>query len=57
MTAPTTTFDAARVELLLGELRLPGVKMMWAKLATHWRRPFPSSSSIAVRTPAARRSP
>ena len=28
-----TTVDAARVELLLGELRLPGVKLMWAKLA------------------------
>jgi hypothetical protein len=25
--------DAARVELLLTELRLPGVKLMWAKLA------------------------
>ena len=29
----TTTVDAARVELLLTELRLPGVKLMWAKLA------------------------
>ncbi len=28
-----TTADAARVELLLNELRLPGVKLMWAKLA------------------------
>ena len=27
------TVDAARVELLLSELRLPGVKLMWAKLA------------------------
>ena len=27
------TIDAARVELLLSDLRLPGVKMMWAKLA------------------------
>jgi len=26
--------DAARVELLLGELRLPGIKTMWAELAT-----------------------
>ena len=25
--------DAARVELLLNELRLPGIKLMWAKLA------------------------
>ena len=29
----TTTVDAARVELLLTELRLPGIKLMWAKLA------------------------
>ena len=28
-----TTLDAARVELLLNELRLPGIKLMWAKLA------------------------
>ena len=28
-----TTVDAARVELLLSELRLPGIKLMWAKLA------------------------
>ena len=27
------TIDIARVELLLSELRLPGVKLMWAKLA------------------------
>ena len=27
---PRLTFDAARVELLLSELRLPGVKLMWA---------------------------
>src|SRR5258707_15815330 len=29
----TNTIDAARVELLLSELRLPGIKLMWAKLA------------------------
>lgn len=27
------TLDAARVELLLSELRLPGVKLMWARIA------------------------
>jgi DNA replication protein DnaC len=27
------SYDNARVELLLGELRLPGVKLMWARLA------------------------
>jgi DNA replication protein DnaC len=32
MNAPNT-IDIARVELLLGELRLPGVKLMWQKLA------------------------
>ena len=25
--------DAARIELMLGELRLPGIKMIWAALA------------------------
>ena len=29
----TNTVDAARVELLLSELRLPTFKLMWAKLA------------------------
>lgn len=29
----STAIDAARLELLLTELRLPGVKLMWAKLA------------------------
>ena len=30
---PNLTFDTARVELQLSELRLPGFKLMWAKLA------------------------
>lgn len=29
----TSTIDAARLELLLTDLRLPGIKLMWAKLA------------------------
>lgn len=33
MTLSATSIDAARVELLLGELRLPGVKAIWPKLA------------------------
>jgi DNA replication protein DnaC len=33
MTDIATSIDAARVELLLGELRLPGVKAIWPKLA------------------------
>ena len=28
-----TTIDAARLELLLTDLRLPGIKLMWARLA------------------------
>ena len=31
--AQTTTIDAARLELLLTDLRLPGIKLMWARLA------------------------
>ena len=33
MTRTANTVDAARVELLLSELRLPGIKAIWAKLA------------------------
>jgi DNA replication protein DnaC len=33
MTAKHNNVDAARVELLLSELRLPGVKAIWPKLA------------------------
>jgi hypothetical protein len=33
MTTKTNTVDTARVELLLNELRLPGVKAIWQKLA------------------------
>jgi DNA replication protein DnaC len=33
MTRTANTVDAARVELLLTELRLPGVKAIWPKLA------------------------
>jgi len=33
MTSGVTSIDAARVELLLNELRLPGVKAIWPKLA------------------------
>ena len=33
MKKKTNATDAARVELLLGELRLPGIKTMWAELA------------------------
>ncbi|VIO71659.1 hypothetical protein CI41S_30230 [Bradyrhizobium ivorense] len=33
MTSGATSIDVARVELLLNELRLPGVKAIWPKLA------------------------
>ncbi|SCB55496.1 hypothetical protein GA0061098_10437 [Bradyrhizobium shewense] len=33
MTSIATSIDAARVELLLNELRLPGVRAIWPKLA------------------------
>ena len=29
----TSAVDAARIELLLSDLRLPAIKLMWAKLA------------------------
>lgn len=29
----TSPVDAARIELLLSDLRLPAIKLMWAKLA------------------------
>ena len=32
-TKSANTVDAARVELLLSDLRLPGIKLMWARLA------------------------
>src|ERR1700732_3641274 len=33
MNGATTSIDAARVELLLNELRLPGVKAIWPRIA------------------------
>jgi hypothetical protein len=29
----TDKIDAARIDMLLGELRLPGIKLIWAALA------------------------
>jgi hypothetical protein len=37
----TDKIDAARINLLLGELRLPGIKLIWAA----------NSSSVAVLVP------
>jgi DNA replication protein DnaC len=56
MTAKTTIVpearlqhDAARVELLLNELRLPGIKLMWAKLAEQSdREGWPAARFLAA---------
>lgn len=43
------TIDAARVELLLSELRLPGVKLMWAKFAEQSdKEGWPAARFLAV---------
>ena len=48
MSVPNT-IDIARVELLLGELRLPGVKLMWAKLAAQSdKEGWPAARFLAV---------
>ena len=45
----TNTVDAARVELLLSELRLPGIKLMWAKLAEQSdREGWPAARFLAA---------
>ena len=43
------TIDAARVELLLSELRLPGIKLMWAKFAEQSdKEGWPAARFLAV---------
>src|SRR5215203_851910 len=45
----TDPIDAARVELLLSELRLPGVKLMWAKFAEQSdKEGWPAARFLAV---------
>jgi DNA replication protein DnaC len=45
----TTSVDAARVELLLGELRLPGFKAIWPKLAAQSdKEGWPASRFLAA---------
>src|SRR4029077_12706333 len=45
----TNTVDAARVELLLNELRLPGIRLMWAKLAEQSdREGWPAARFLAA---------
>ncbi len=41
--------DAARIELMLGELRLPGIKMIWAALAaTADKEGWPAARFLAA---------
>jgi DNA replication protein DnaC len=43
------TIDAARVELLLSELRLPAIKLMWAALAARAdKEGWPAARFLAV---------
>src|SRR4051794_28546107 len=45
----TVKIDAARVELLLGELRLPGIKLIWAALAeTADKEGWPAARFLAA---------
>ena len=46
---PTSTIDAARVELMLGDLRLPGVKRAWIGLAaTADKEAWPAARFLAT---------
>jgi DNA replication protein DnaC len=45
----TDPIDAARVELLLAELRLPAIKQLWASLATQAdKEGWPAARFLAV---------
>jgi DNA replication protein DnaC len=45
----TVKIDAARVELLLSELRLPGIKLIWAALAeTADKESWPAARFLAA---------
>jgi DNA replication protein DnaC len=49
MTGSATSIDAARVELLLNELRLPGVKAIWPKIAAQSdKEGWPAARFLAV---------
>ena len=49
MTAPASPIDAARVELLLSDLRLPGVKAIWPTLAAQSdREGWPAARFLAA---------
>ena len=49
MTTTNPVVDAARVELLLHELRLPSIRLMWAKLAEQSdKEGWPAARFLAV---------
>jgi hypothetical protein len=49
MTTTNPVVDAARVELLLHELRLPSIRLMWAKLAEQSdKEAWPAARFLAV---------
>ena len=51
MTVPASAIDAARVELLLSDLRLPGVKAIWPTLAAQSdREGWPAARFLAALT-------
>ena len=51
--SPTITVDAARVELLLTELRLPAIKSMWARIAEQSdKEGWPAARFLAALTEA-----
>ncbi len=51
MKKKTDATDAARVELMLGDLRLPGIKMMWAELAARAdKEGWPAARFLAALT-------
>ena len=52
--AMTNAVDAARVELLLSELRLPTFKLMWAKLAEQSDKEGWPDSRVAGARPRSR---
>ena len=55
MTRTANTVDAARVELLLTELRLPGVKAIWSKLAQQAdKEGWPAARFLAAGKPVYR---
>ena len=54
----TDKIDAARIDLLLGELRLPGIKLIWTALAqTADKEGWPAARFLAAHTPTRRELP